>query len=279
MFTGCHAGGADPVAIVAEQVGAAVFVAKINPPRPAFLEPDQQVRAGRSETGGDEQPRPAKGRAAVPVELLFERPAAQCLSGLQTQPAAEDFGVALHILSMDLDIRTQDDYDRVREGLGARWLGQFHQQFYRTRHRLRTDDLGRWLRFHRTYPAFIEVLERCQQRANLAIATAKDGESVRQLLRHFGIDHLFSDDLILDKETGIAKTAHLKILATRIRCETAQITFVDDKLNHLEATAGLGVRGVLAGWGHNTQREHKLAQEAGFAVATLETAEALLFRD
>ncbi len=192
---------------------------------------------------------------------------------------AEDFGVALHILSMDLDIRTQDDYDRVREGLGARWLGQFHQQFYRTRHRLRTDDLGRWLRFHRTYPAFIEVLERCQQRANLAIATAKDGESVRQLLRHFGIDHLFSDDLILDKETGIAKTAHLKILATRIRCETAQITFVDDKLNHLEATAGLGVRGVLAGWGHNTQREHKLAQEAGFAVATLETAEALLFRD
>lgn len=192
---------------------------------------------------------------------------------------AEDFGVALHILHSGLDVHTQRDYDRIRVRLGTEWLDRFQYEFYKTRNRLRTDDPERWLGLHRTYPAFIDVLERNQQHTTLAIATAKDGESVRLLLRQFGIDPLFRDDLILDKETGVAKTAHLQTLADHVGCEPAQITFVDDKLNHLEATAPLGVRGILAAWGHNTPREHDAAREAGFPVATLETTEALLFGD
>ncbi len=192
---------------------------------------------------------------------------------------AEDFGVALHILENHLTVSTQADYDRVRDRLGLDWLGRFHQLFYRMRRRLRTDDPVRWLGLHRTYPAFIEVLEHHQQSTTLASATAKDGASVRLLLAHFEIDRLFQDQLILDKETGVVKTAHLKTLADRIGCETTRITFVDDKLNHLQATAPLGVRGVLAGWGHNTAREHDAARHAGFPVATLETAEAVLFGD
>jgi len=190
---------------------------------------------------------------------------------------AEDFGVALHILSGNLDVRTQDEYDRIRTGLGLEWLEQFHHEFYQTRSRLRTDNLNRWLAFHREYPAFTALLERHQNDTTLAIATAKDGDSVRLLLRHFKIDHLFSDELILDKETGLAKTTHLKVLADRLNCDLGLITFVDDKLNHLQATAPLGVRGVLASWGHNTPREHEDAREAEFAVATLETVEGLLF--
>jgi len=191
---------------------------------------------------------------------------------------AEDFGIALHILENNLDVNDQREYDRIRDALGPEWLDRFHDLFYRTRNRLRTEDPKRWLSLHTTYPAFIEVLERHQHSTTLAVATAKDGNSVRLLLAHFGIDRLFRDELILDKETGVAKTAHLKILANRVGCEPAKVTFVDDKLNHLQATAPLGVRGVLAGWGHNTTREHDAAREAGFAVATLDTAESILFR-
>jgi hypothetical protein len=54
------------------------------------------------------------------------------------------------------------------------------------------------------------------------------------------------------------------------------ITFVDDKLNHLIRVAPLGVRPVLAGWGHNTEREHSQARSRGFAIATLEDAEVIL---
>lgn len=192
---------------------------------------------------------------------------------------AEDFGVALHILHSGLDVHTQKDYDRIRDHLGQDWLDLFHHEFYRTREHVRDTDPERWLGLHKTYPAFIEVLERHQTDTTLAVATAKDGASVRLLLMHFGIDRLFRDDLILDKEMGVAKTAHLRILADRVGCELARITFVDDKLNHLEATAPLGVKGVLAGWGHNTAREHDAARRAGFPVATFETAEPLLFGD
>jgi len=56
------------------------------------------------------------------------------------------------------------------------------------------------------------------------------------------------------------------------------ITFVDDKVNHLQRAAGLGVRPVLAGWGFNTVREHSLASSLGFEIAHLSTAEATLFK-
>jgi hypothetical protein len=57
----------------------------------------------------------------------------------------------------------------------------------------------------------------------------------------------------------------------------AAITFVDDKLNHLEKVRPLGVRPVLATWGYNTPREHRLARERGIPIATLTTAAAELF--
>jgi len=60
-------------------------------------------------------------------------------------------------------------------------------------------------------------------------------------------------------------------------CASA-ITFVDDKVNHLQRAAGLGVRPVLAGWGFNTVREHSLASSLGFEIAHLSTAEATLFK-
>lgn len=190
---------------------------------------------------------------------------------------AEDFGVALHILSSGLDIQTQAEYDSVREGLGARWLNRFHEAFYSTRDLLRTQDTQRWLGLHKVYPKFINVLERRRQSTIYPILTAKDGLSVKQLVKFFGINHLFRDELILDKETGIDKTLHIEELSRRLACEPSEITFVDDKLNHLFKTAPLGVRGVLAAWGHNTPREHIEAREAGFAVATLDTAELVLF--
>lgn len=191
---------------------------------------------------------------------------------------AEDFGVALHILSAGLDVVSQDDYNRVRDGLGTEWLSQYHRRFYGTREGLRSADPGRWLNLHAVYPELIDVLVKNQNRAALAIATAKDGESVRRLLRHFEIDNLFDDQLILDKDTGVAKTLHLQALANILDRSPSEITFVDDKLNHLIQTAPLGVRCVLASWGHNTLTEHQAARDAGFAVATLENVDSVLFQ-
>jgi len=190
---------------------------------------------------------------------------------------AEDFGVALHILDESMQVSNQSDYDRVRCSLGRTWLERFHRAFYAARHRRREAAPQSWFDLHTTYEPFVEVLRRRHGEVPFAIVTAKDRTSVAMLLEQFGCSTLFPPDLILDKQTGVRKTAHLKALAERLRISVATITFVDDKVNHLAATAPLGIRPVLAGWGHNTRREHDEARAAGFAVAQLDTAETVIF--
>ena len=55
------------------------------------------------------------------------------------------------------------------------------------------------------------------------------------------------------------------------------MTFVDDKANHLEDVATLGVRCCLAAWGYNGPREHALARSRGHLVCSLDDVEAELF--
>lgn len=190
---------------------------------------------------------------------------------------AEDFGVTLAAMDRGVDIPDQPTYDAFFESLGSAWRDRFHQLFYATRDRLRAEDVDGWLALHSGYPPLAALLKRRAGSLPLAIATAKDATSLDILLVHLGIDDLFPHQLRLDKETGVRKTAHLAALSNRLGVDFGDITFVDDKVNHLERVATLGVRPVLAGWGHNTPREHARAAELGFAVAHLDTAERVLF--
>jgi phosphoglycolate phosphatase-like HAD superfamily hydrolase len=111
----------------------------------------------------------------------------------------------------------------------------------------------------------------------LAIVTAKDRVATRALLAAYGVSDLFPETRLLDKESGVSKTAHLRQLRRGVACSYADITFVDDKLNHLEAAATLGVRCVLAAWGYNGERERTGARRRHFLVCTLNDFEEQLF--
>ncbi len=190
---------------------------------------------------------------------------------------AEDFGVALLALDQQLTLPDQPAYNAFRDRQDQQWLAEFHHRFYQHRAKLRDQDLAGWIRLQRPYQQFVEILRANAGRQTLAIATAKDRQSAGLLLDDYGISDLFPDQLLLDKETGVNKTAHLQALSQRLGVSYDRITFVDDKVNHLQRVAGLGVRPVLAGWGHNSSREFALARQLGFTVATLNTAAELLF--
>lgn len=190
---------------------------------------------------------------------------------------AEDFGVALSALQRRLILDDQESYDHLYESFDPSWLDRYHRIFYRCRRELRNASPKRWLGLHRPYTSFIDVLDRHQRNCHFAIVTAKDRESVHKLLVHFQLQSMFPAELILDKEVGIHKTAHLQALAVQLGLPIRGMRFVDDKLNHLERAASLGVRPVLAAWGYNSAREHRLARDRGFDVATLTNAEEILF--
>jgi phosphoglycolate phosphatase-like HAD superfamily hydrolase len=135
-----------------------------------------------------------------------------------------------------------------------------------------------WLGLHRPYPELSSLLRRHRDATRPAVVTAKDAPSVHLLLKALEVDDLFDPSLVLDKETGVHKLSHLEVLQRRTGVAFAEITFVDDKVNHLRKTSVLGIRPVLAGWGFNTPREHALAHRLGYEVATLENAEHILFK-
>jgi phosphoglycolate phosphatase-like HAD superfamily hydrolase len=207
---------------------------------------------------------------------------AECLRGpfLALMPLgnrAEDFGIALRILERGAAVDSQADYDQFRAGLSPDWLHNFHKQFYRERAALAKNDRTGWLRQMRAYPPMLELLPGLARRVELAIATAKDRRTVGVLLETYGLSELFPEGRVLDKEAGASKAQHIAHLSHELALPYEQITFVDDKVNHLDAVAPLGVRCLLAGWGYNGPREHALAAERGYPVCSLADLEARLF--
>jgi phosphoglycolate phosphatase-like HAD superfamily hydrolase len=190
---------------------------------------------------------------------------------------AEDFGVALRALEQGTAIHDQAGYDAFRAGQDPAWLDRFHGRFYAHRAALREESLAHWTQLQKPYTPFLALLRRRSSDVPLAIATAKDGLSVRILLEHYGVADLFPDGMVMDKETGRSKCAHLAAIQARLGLAWGEITFVDDRVNHLQQVAGLGVRPVLAAWGHNTSREHALARDLGYPVAAIGDAEAVIF--
>lgn len=190
---------------------------------------------------------------------------------------AEDYGVALRALERNVSLEDQSDYDAFKARFEADELRLFHKRFYQMRLAFSRGEPATWLRLMAPYPEFLDLLRRRAGEVELAVATAKDRRSVRELLRHYGVEALFPEGRVLDKETGVGKDAHLSHLRELLGLPYEAMTFVDDKVNHLEVVAELGVRCVLAAWGYNGPREQRSAREQGMLVCTLADVEERLF--
>jgi len=191
---------------------------------------------------------------------------------------AEDFAVALWLIDERIEVNDQAAYDVQRAAQPASFMEDFHERFYAERRVFSRSDRAGWLALLGPYQEFLTLLRRRADDVVLALATAKDRSSVEILLRAYGVSDLFPDDRILDKETGVDKRAHLKALHERLGVDYSEITFVDDKVNHLQSVARLGVRCALASWGYNGERERDLAEQEGYLVCDLSNAEERLFQ-
>jgi phosphoglycolate phosphatase-like HAD superfamily hydrolase len=192
---------------------------------------------------------------------------------------AEDYGVTLAAIEGRVAIADQADYDAFYRAQEPAFLRAFHERFYAERRALSEADPAAWRALLGPYPALLAILRRRAGASRYAIATAKDRRSVTLLLTDYGVADLFDPALVLDKEAGVSKTAHHERLARVTGIAFADMTFVDDKVNHLDAVATLGVQGVLAAWGYNGPREHRLARARGHLVCGLDDFESRVFEN
>jgi phosphoglycolate phosphatase-like HAD superfamily hydrolase len=182
---------------------------------------------------------------------------------------AEDFGVALAAIDRGASLADQAAYDAFYAQHDAIWRERFHARFYERRHALITERPADWLSLQRPFPEVVGMIASRHGEVTMAIATAKDRVSLRLLLAEYGIAACFPDALVLDKETAVSKRVHLERLAHLLGLACPDITFIDDKVNHLDTVAPLGVRCALATWGYNGPRERALAVERGYLLCTL----------
>jgi len=206
-------------------------------------------------------------------EALF----AEFLALMPLGNRAEDYAIALAALARGRALEDQAAYDAFRRELDPQALRAFHKQFYRERAAWLERDPAGWHALMRPYPGLCELLRSRAGQVELWIATAKDRRSVRELLGHYRIADLFPEHAVLDKETAVAKREHVRLIADRAGVPTAEVTFVDDKVNHLEDVAEIGARCVLAAWGYNGPRERQIANARGFLVCELGDLEARVF--
>jgi phosphoglycolate phosphatase-like HAD superfamily hydrolase len=192
---------------------------------------------------------------------------------------AEDFAVILSILESGARISDQAAYDSFRCEIDDDFLGKFHQRFYEVRLTAVNREPAAWERLMGPYREFVDLLLHRPASVELAVATAKDRDSVLRLLDHYGLSGHIRGELLLDKETGVNKRSHLVELARRTQSDFSSITFVDDKINHLDSVAPLGVRCCLATWGYNGDREHQLARARGYVLCNLDNARVQLFAE
>jgi phosphoglycolate phosphatase-like HAD superfamily hydrolase len=219
----------------------------------------------------------ASGRLPAPRQLTEDSLYASFLELMPLGNRAEDFAISLCALESNRQLANQNAYDAFRAELDEDWLRDFHLRFYENRSALSLRDPAGWRRLMSPYPPFLEILQRRAGDALLAIVTAKDAKTVEALMLDYGIAALFSGDRVLDKETGVHKDAHLRQLREALGVAYDEMLFVDDKLNHLDRAAELGIGCALASWGYNGERELALARQRGYRICTLENAEAQLF--
>jgi phosphoglycolate phosphatase-like HAD superfamily hydrolase len=190
---------------------------------------------------------------------------------------AEDYATALAAIEAGIALPDQAAYDAYFDAQDPAWLRAFHRRFYQVRQALSDADRAAWLALLGPYPRVLELLRRRAGACEYAIASAKDRTSVGILLAHYGVADLFAPELIVDKEAGVTKDLHLRRLAGLRGLDFSEITFIDDKVNHLDAVAPLGVRCALAAWGYNGPREHREARARGHLVCRLGDVETQLF--
>ena len=190
---------------------------------------------------------------------------------------AEDFGVALAILEKGAAVESQQAYDEFRGAQPPEFLEDFHRRFYEVRSDWSFRDPDGWRSWMKPYDSFLEILQRRSSEVCLAIATAKDRDSIRSLLSSYGVASLFSDSLVFDKEAGVNKRAHLELIRDRLGCAFEEVLFIDDKVKHLHDVSRLGVRCGLATWGYNGPPQVEEARRFGHRVLGLDDVERQVF--
>ena len=146
--------------------------------------------------------------------------------------------------------------------LGAPTIEVFACSAERYRTEVRRGYPGRWLAHHRVQPGVDEVV------ADAYIVTARDGESVRQILsaHAMDVDETRTFESCRDKQRALEAIAAGEDLAP------AGGTLVDDNIENCLAACAAGYGVWWSTWGHRTAADQAPAVARGITAMSIDVA-------
>jgi len=158
---------------------------------------------------------------------------------------AGEYLVLFHLLAQGKINVTQEAFE-TEVDLHRDNFEDFKKIFFKHRKRLRAISLVKWLDLHVVYPEVISFLSEINAKSALYIATLKDGESVRLILRQHGL--VLPEKKFYDQAQISSKLQALNSIRNIEKCSHSEIIFVDDNITHLKEPSDAGYMVYHAAW-------------------------------
>jgi phosphoglycolate phosphatase-like HAD superfamily hydrolase len=151
-------------------------------------------------------------------------------------------------------LTSQAAFDRLYRSIAGVFVADFTAQASAARARCRDEEPEYWTGLHTLYPGVDTLLRR--HAGKVCIVTAKDEDSVWQILRHHKVDQTVLE--IVGESSR--KADAVRTLAARYAVAADECTFIDDNLTNAIQVAATGARTLWATWGYHTPEHEAEAQ-------------------
>ncbi len=184
----------------------------------------------------------------------------------------QDYLYIHHILKKELKITTQKQFDTFIDD--HKDLNDiFYSLYYQARNRFISNHRPKWLQANPLYPGIKDFLDSLAPQ-DTYICTTKESSFAIEIL-HGNHIYLLEDNIFQAKGDLTKDQIITKILQENDYDVTNSI-FIDDHIHMVQSVAQTGIRSILACWGYNSPKEHKIIKEAGLESLELDKLESLL---
>ena len=150
----------------------------------------------------------------------------------------------------------------------------FVERFYTLREQLKKKYFNHWASLNPFYEEIKNLLIKIKDKQNLFILTAKDTDSVVDLLNENNIDirhsHIYGREINLDKRHLINKMIKNHGISKK------DIVFIDDNISNLIEVKKIGISGFLATWGYNSDYDKNEADKNDIIPIKLSDLQSIL---
>ena len=170
-----------------------------------------------------------------------------------------------HAIENKIELKNQDDLDKIKNRISKKILSRFFMALYNNRHYYQKKDFQSWLGLILPYKKIINNIKKLSN-AKILILSTRDNISIIYTLKEFGINIKKED--IIGNDFGVNKKENMARIIKEYRTKPEDIVFIDDLLVQLLPIKKLGVNCFLATWRRRSIADIKKAKKEGIKTLT-----------